>query len=68
MEVVEVCGKKIHGGPNFQRISQKKGEISTMDVRRRSKPSSPNWKPWHLMDSKHKKCVPIIRWKQLGWL
>jgi len=24
MEVVEVYGKKVHGGPNFQRISQKR--------------------------------------------
>ncbi len=39
-----------------------------MNGRRCSKPSSSNWKPWCVMDSKHNKYVPIIRWKQLRWL
>jgi hypothetical protein len=25
-------------------------------------------KPWCVMDSKHNKCVPIVKWKQLRWL
>jgi hypothetical protein len=39
-----------------------------MDGRRHLKPSSPNWKSWYVMDSKHSKCDPIVKWKPLGWL
>jgi hypothetical protein len=49
-------GEKFMMGQIFKEFFEKEGEISTMDVRRRSKPFAPNWKPWHLMDSKHNKC------------
>jgi hypothetical protein len=44
-----------------------KGETKTMDGRKHLKPSCPNWKPWHLMDSKHDKCAPIVEQRQSRW-
>jgi hypothetical protein len=52
----------------FKELVEEKGETCSMDGRRCSKPLSPNWKPWRVMDFKHSKCVPIVGWKQLGWL
>jgi hypothetical protein len=52
----------------LKELVEEKGETCTMDGKRRSKPSSPNWKPWCVMDSKHNKCIPIVEWSQLGWL
>jgi hypothetical protein len=34
-------------GQIFKEFFQEEGEINTMDGRRHSKPSSPNWKLWH---------------------
>ncbi len=47
---------------------EEKGDTSTMDGRKCLKPSHPNWKPWHFMNSKHDKCAPIVGLRQLRWL
>jgi hypothetical protein len=52
----------------FEEFLEEESEISTMDRKRRSKPSGPNWKSLCVMDFKHNKCIPIIEWRQLGWL
>jgi hypothetical protein len=38
-----------------------------MDGRRHSKPFSPNWKLWCVMNSKHSKCAPVVRCRQSTW-
>ncbi len=40
------------------------GKTSTTDGKKGLKYFHPNWKSWCLMDSKHGKCAPIIKWKQ----
>jgi len=64
----KLVGKKFMVGQNFEELVLKKDETCTMDGRRRSKLSNPNWKLWCGMDSKHNKCVPIVGWKQSKWL
>jgi hypothetical protein len=61
-------GKKFMVGQILEELIEEKGEACTMNGRRCSKPSSPNWKPWCVMDSKHNKCVPIVGWRQSSWL
>ncbi len=53
-------------GQILKKLVEEKGEACTMDGRRHSKPFSPNWKPWCVMDSKHNKCVPIVGWLWCG--
>ncbi len=55
-------------GKCFEELAEEEGKVYTMDERRHSKPSSPNWKLQCVMDSKHNKCAPIIGWRQSGWL
>jgi len=43
-------------GQIFEELIEEKGEAYTMDGRRCSKPSSPNLKPWCVMDSKYSYC------------
>ncbi len=52
----------------LKKLVKEKNKACTMDGRRHSKPSRPNYKPWCVMDSKQRKCAPIVGWKQLGWL
>jgi hypothetical protein len=53
-------------GQILKKLVEEKGEACTMDGKRQSKPFSPNWKPWCVMDSKHNKCVPIVGWLWCG--
>jgi hypothetical protein len=46
----------------YPKIFKKEGMVGTMDGRKGSKPSLPNWKLKHLMDSKHNKFVTCITW------
>jgi len=55
-------------GQFLEELVKEKGKGYTMDGRRHLKPFNPNWKPWCVMDSKHSKCVPIVGWRQSGWL
>jgi hypothetical protein len=55
-------------GQILEELVEEKSETCTMDGRRHSKPSNPNWKSWCFMDCKHNKCPPIVEWRQLGWL
>jgi hypothetical protein len=55
-------------GQIFEKLVEEEGDTCIMDGRRQSKSSSPNWKLWCVINSKHNKCAPIVRWKQLGWL
>ncbi len=64
----KLVGKKFMVGQILEKLVEKKGKACTMDGRRHLKPSSPNWKLWCVMDSKHNKCVPIIKWRQSTWL
>ncbi len=64
----ELVGKKFMVGQIFKELVEKESEVCTIDGRKRSKPSSPNKKLWCVMDFKHNKCVPIVGWRQLGWL
>ncbi len=50
-------------GQIFEVLIKEKGEACTMNGRRCSKPYSPNWKLWFVMDSKHNKCAPIVGWR-----
>jgi hypothetical protein len=63
----ELVGKKFMMGQIFEELVKKKGKACTMDGRKCSKPYSPNWKLWCVMDSKHNKCVLVVGWRQLGW-
>ncbi len=58
----ELVGENFMVGQIFEELDEEEGEAYTMDERRHSKPFSPNWKLWCVMDSKHNKCAPIIRW------
>jgi hypothetical protein len=49
-------------------LVKEKGKDCTMDGRRRLKPFSLNCKLWWVMDSKHKKCAPIVGWRWSWWL
>ncbi len=53
---------------NFKFKKKKEGKSNTMDGRRHLKPFHPNLKLWCVMDAKHDKCVPIIRYRLSGWL
>jgi len=63
-----LVGQNFIMGKKFQIVFEKEGKISTMDGRKHSKPFCLDWKLWHLMDSKHEKCVPIIRYRLSRWL
>ncbi len=56
----ELVGENFMVGQIFDALVKKESKACTMDGRRRLKPSSPNWKPWCVMDSKHNKCAPIV--------
>jgi hypothetical protein len=62
----ELVGEKFMVNQILEELVKEKGETFTMDGKRHSKPFSPNWKPCCVMDSKHSKCVPIVKWSQLG--
>ncbi len=62
METMELSNKVVEWAKFTQKNSQKKSVVGTMDGRRGSKPSFPNWKLKHFMDSKHKNCVTCITW------
>jgi hypothetical protein len=47
-------------GQIYPKIFIKEGVVGTMDGRKGSKPSFPNWKLKHFMDSKHNNCVTCI--------
>jgi hypothetical protein len=64
----ELVGENFMVGQIFEELAKEESEAYTMDERKHSKPSSPNWKPWCVIDSKHSKCAPIIGWKQLEQL
>jgi hypothetical protein len=53
----EIVGENFMVGQILEEFVEEKGEACTMDGRRCSKPSRPNWKPWCVMDSKHNNCV-----------
>jgi hypothetical protein len=59
-------GKLVRGnfmvGQILEELVEEKRKTCTMDGRSHSKPFDPNWKPWCVMDSKHSKCAPIIKW------
>jgi hypothetical protein len=55
-------GENLMVGQILEKLVDKKGEACTMVGKRCLKPSSPNWKLWCVLDSKHNKCVPIARW------
>ncbi len=55
-------------GQILKKLVEEKGKTYTMDERKCSKPFKPNWNPWCVMDSKHIKCPPIVRWGQSRWL
>jgi hypothetical protein len=59
-------GENFMVGQIFKKLIEEKSEACTMDGKRQLKPSSPNWKPWCLMDSNHNKCVPILEWLWCG--
>jgi hypothetical protein len=53
----ELVGENFMVNQILKELVEEKGKAYTMDGRRCSKPSRPNWKPWCVMDSKHNKCV-----------
>jgi hypothetical protein len=53
----ELVGENFMVDQILEKLVEEKGEACTMDGRRFSKPSHPNWKPSCVMDSKHIKCV-----------
>ncbi len=64
----KLLGENFMVGQIFEALVEEEGEACTMDGRRYSKPFGPNWKSWCVMDSKHNKCVPIVRWRWSRWL
>jgi hypothetical protein len=59
----KLVGKKFMVGQIPEELVEEEGEACTMNGRRRLKPFGPNWKLWCVMDSKHNKCVPIVKWR-----
>jgi len=62
----KLVGENFMVGQIFKKLVKEKGEACTMDEKRHSKPSTSNWKLWCVMDSKHSKCAPVIRWNNKG--
>jgi hypothetical protein len=61
-------GEKIMVSQILDKFIKVENEACIMDGKRHLKPFSPNWKSWCVMDSKHSKCAPIVRWKKSRWL
>jgi U3 small nucleolar RNA-associated protein 14 len=59
----EIVGENFMMGQIFEELVEEKNKACTMDGKRHSKPSSPNWKLWCVMDSKHNKCALVVEWK-----
>jgi hypothetical protein len=57
-------GDKFMVSQIFEKLVKEEGKVYTMDGKRHSKPSKPNWKSSCVMDSKHSKCAPIVGWRQ----
>jgi len=64
----KLVGENFMVGIYFEELVEEKGKACTINGKRCLKPYSPNWKPWCVMDSKHSKCAPIVRWRQSMWL